>query len=178
MGKDTLSEEVIRLIGEATGAGFWISPDGRAFEVEQNHIISVITAPERYGLTKKRIRDIYKKHGEKVGTEGDAREEIILGLVAKGWIRARNYSRYGDTSWTLNVMRLSNRMKDHITDFFQKLSKSGGYLGSIVRIDTPRGTTVLSPQEIASYGLYNEALETSPSNRVSFISESAFKRGS
>jgi len=167
----TLSEEVMALIGETTGGGYWISPSGKAFRVSQNHIASVIKSPEKYGLTREAIEAIYDKHGEKIGREGKAREEIILGLVAKGWIRARNYLSRGDTSWTLNVSRLSNRVKEHITDFFQNLSKSGGYLGSTVRIDTPRGVTVFSPKEIAKYALFQESVDTEVMNRVEFIRE-------
>lgn len=167
-----LAQEVLKATGssllENLHVGYWISPSGTAFPVSQNHIITVIEDPEKFGMTREEIEDAYKRHKEHIGQEGNAREEIIISLVDKGWIRVRSYRRGGDITWSVNINRLTKRVKDHITDFFQMLSKKAGYLGSEVYIDSPQGVDTYSPTDIAKYALYNEGFN-GPIEKLRFV---------
>jgi len=72
---------------------YWISPSGGIAEVDDRHIITIMLEPKSFGLTKAYIDKVHKKHGEQLGTEGNAREEILTKLMDKGWIRLRYISR-------------------------------------------------------------------------------------
>ena len=102
---------------------YWISPSGKIVETTStNHISAVIAAPEKFGYTRNKIQAIYDKHGEALGREANAREEIIVDLVKKGWIRVRKYANQG---YSVNVPKMSNRIKDHLTDWADKLINKG-----------------------------------------------------
>ena len=74
---------------------FFLSPSGDVIYVPQNHISTVIADPERFGLTTEKIQSVYDMHGEKIGVEGEARRELLLRVIADGWIRIRRYpNRY------------------------------------------------------------------------------------
>lgn len=96
----------------------WISPSGKAIAFENGtHIGMVIDNPTVFGLTKDKIETIYKKHNEPMGIEGYAREEIIRGLVSKGWIRLRRYKNY----WSVTVGSVNKRVKDVLYDWANKI---------------------------------------------------------
>ena len=99
-------------------AAYWINPRGQIIEVELNHIDTVIKYPAKFGLTKKEIEKIHKKHKEKVGQEGNAREAIIVDLIKSGWIRIRKYKNH----WSITVFRLTSRV---IYSFANKILKKG-----------------------------------------------------
>jgi hypothetical protein len=69
---------------------YWITPKNEVIPVGQTHIEMIVTNPEKFGLTKDYILKVHKKHKEEIGTEGDAREEIMVGLIKDGWIRVRS----------------------------------------------------------------------------------------
>ena len=73
---------------------FWISPDGEITPVGRNHISEVIGNPIKFGMTREEIERAYERHGEPLGLEGMAREEIIKNLIGRGWIRIRDYGQY------------------------------------------------------------------------------------
>lgn len=74
-------------------SAYWIDPDGKIFEVDSKHISSIIAEPEAFGFTKAYIQSVYRKHREPLGSEGNAREEILVKLMERGWIRIRFISR-------------------------------------------------------------------------------------
>ena len=94
--QDAKEEKMIH----ATLAAFFISPTGELIWVEERHIRTVIRDPERFGLTGDEIAAVYKRHGERLGLEGNARKEILTSLIRKGWIRIR---RYPDQCWVINI---------------------------------------------------------------------------
>lgn len=59
-------------------------------EFGKTHIHDLVENPEIFGFTKEQIVSIYKKHGETVGNEGEAREEIMKKVIKNGWIRIRH----------------------------------------------------------------------------------------
>jgi hypothetical protein len=86
---------------------FFISPKGQVIDTEINHIATIVANPKKFGLTKDYIQAVYDKHGEKMNTEGKAREEIILRLIKQGWMRIRRYKNF----WSINVNRFNGKVK-------------------------------------------------------------------
>ena len=110
-------------------SAYWISPQGEIIVIKgtsgSTHIDSVINNPETFGLTKSKIQDVYDMYGEKLGTEGKAREQIIRDLVDKGWIRVRKYRQ----QWSININRITKKIKDYIFDFAAKITSDEGLFG-------------------------------------------------
>ena len=110
--RQSIQEEGLTLFQRADA--FWF--DGRnVYDTDSTHIRDVLNAPERYGMTKQELVERYKAHGEKIGQEAKAREEIILELTRKNWIRARHYRKPHDY-WSLTVGDM-RRQKAQIEDF-------------------------------------------------------------
>ena len=65
------------------GDAFWYK-NGKIKEVNNYHISDIIGDAEAFGLTRKEIEEIYKKHNERFGTEGKAREEIMKKVMENG----------------------------------------------------------------------------------------------
>lgn len=57
------------------------------------HIQTVWAKPELFGTTTEEIKAIYDKHGEHYGTEGKARDEILIETFKKGWMRVNYLDR-------------------------------------------------------------------------------------
>lgn len=116
------------LLNEVTNTvAYWISPKGEIVNVVNNHIDVVIKNPSKFGLTLDSIQSLYDYHHEPLGSEGKAREEIIIDLVKRGWIRVR---RYRD-GYSVNVARISNKQsKDNIFDWAVRLTSPSGILGT------------------------------------------------
>lgn len=112
------------------GMAYWISPTGRIMDTNgEYHIKSVVDYPHKFGLSDEYINDLYAKYGETPPSEGKAREEIILNLARKGWIRIRVYlSRQGSyVSVTMND--LNDRAKDSLYKWANKQMKYDGAKG-------------------------------------------------
>ena len=140
------------------GEAYWISPHGKAIRVSTNHIRAVIGNPESYGYTKEKIEKIYKNHGEKVGTEGDAREEIVLDLVRRGWIRMRQYLGRSDYI-ALNVRDLGTKTIDRVTDFFEGWKGSKDSKFATVVIASNLKTIRTTVAKILNLSLYKTLAE-------------------
>ena len=103
-------------------AAYWISPDGVILVVTGGtHISMVISEPEKFGISRKEIEAVYKRHKESIGQEGRAREEIIKGLYTKGWIRIRNYREHVSVQFG----RLDKRTKDLLFNFAKRITRRG-----------------------------------------------------
>lgn len=101
---------------------YWISPRGEVIEVDTNHIDVVIRNPQKFGYTLPEIQAVYDKYGEELGREGKAREDIILKLVEKGWVRIRRYRNEG---YSVNIGKMSKKVKDVLFDWASKLLNTG-----------------------------------------------------
>lgn len=78
--------------GDNFASAYWVK--GKSiYSVEKTHIDSIIDNPERFDLTTEEIHQFYKKNKEKIGTEGEARKQIIQEISKQGWIRVRSYKR-------------------------------------------------------------------------------------
>lgn len=114
--KGVTSAKASRQLTSAFGKkAYWISPSGEVIDCATTHISEVINKPEQFGLTRKGIEDLYKQYDEPLGHEGKAREEIMLGLIKKGWTRIRWVpSRY---SWTVQIADLTKRIMDNLQNW-------------------------------------------------------------
>jgi hypothetical protein len=97
---------------------FFLSPDGHVVHVPQNHISTVIADPERFGLTPAEIETVYKKYGERVGVEGEARKELLLKIINQGWLRIR---RYPNKYWSVTAASLTPVVQDRLGEWAEKM---------------------------------------------------------
>ena len=103
-------------------AAFWISPKGNIYRVAITHIKDVIRFPNKFGLSIRDIQRVFDKHDEPLGHEGKAREEILLNLFKKNYIRIRKYKNLG---YTVNVKKLAGKTKKYVYDWVEKLLGTG-----------------------------------------------------
>ncbi len=82
--------------------GFWISPDGRIVAIEETHIKYICANPSEFCLTTEHIREVFERYNESFGSEGEAREELVIDAVKGDWIRIRHYVTPVDY-WSFNV---------------------------------------------------------------------------
>lgn len=80
---------------------YWVKGDKIVAVGESSHIQHIIEAPGLFGLTREEITAAYKRHGEKLYTEGAARDELIKSACRNGWVRVRQYTRRQDEHWSI-----------------------------------------------------------------------------
>ena len=107
-------------------AAFFISPSGDILPVTASHIAMIIENPERFGLSFAEIEAAYKACGEKLGLEGQARREIICGLILQGWIRIRHYPKDAERGWRFNVRSLTPEARAVVSNFARSLTSQTG----------------------------------------------------
>lgn len=103
------------------GEGIWIAPSGKYIDASISHIDTVVKNPNIFGITKDEINKVYDKYGEKYYMEGKAREEIIIDLLKKGFIRIRAYP---NRNYTVNVDSMQDKVKRLITNWASDLAYS------------------------------------------------------
>ncbi|MBI5805806.1 hypothetical protein HZA73_07150 [candidate division TA06 bacterium] len=102
---------------------YWISPRGRIIPVTGQvvtHIRAVIKNPARFGLSREAILEAYKRHREPLGLEGKARQEIMAGLLRKGWIRLRYVPR--GQYFTVQARTMARPRLLHLRAWAQKVT--------------------------------------------------------
>ncbi len=67
---------------------YWLS-ETTWLVVETNHIDVIRRSPQRFGLDEEILRETFRRHGEEMGTNGRAREELIRRATENGWVRVR-----------------------------------------------------------------------------------------
>lgn len=135
---------------------YWISPIGRILPLENDskHIEKIMENPSAYGLNREEIVKMYQDENEELGSEGKAREKIIVSLVREGWIRIRHYER-ADT-WTVNINRLTNRTKDYLQHWASQMVKNGFPYSEVV-IDMPGRQIRYSMTNLSQDVMFNES---------------------
>jgi hypothetical protein len=95
-------------------AAWWISPKGEILPIlgKDTHINNVIKNPQVFGYTIESIQKIYDKYHENIGTEKQAREEIMKHIMDNGWIRIRDNTNF----YSIQTGNLSSS-KDYIFDW-------------------------------------------------------------
>ena len=103
---------------------FFLSETGDLIHVADSHISTVIAEPDRFGLTPAEIETAYRKYGERIGVEGEARRELLLRVISRGWIRIRRYRNY----WSVTAESLTPTVRDRLRTWAEKmLSGMDGY---------------------------------------------------
>lgn len=100
-------------------AAYFISPNGEIIYAPVTHINTIIRHPKKFGLNSEFIEHIYDFYGEKIGQEGKAREQILISLLNKGWIRLRRYRNF----WSVNVVNFSSKIKSYLQKWANMLLK-------------------------------------------------------
>jgi hypothetical protein len=117
---------------------YWIDPTGKILPVKTIHIAEVIGTPEAFSYTREQIEEIHAEHGENLGTEGKAREEIMAALLKRGWIRIRYVPK--QDSYAIQCFNLGSRQKDFLYQWAKDVIDNGFHKYADVRLDT--GTEV------------------------------------
>lgn len=90
---------------------YWIK-EVQIIDVSQSrHILEVIKSPKHFGLTTKYIKGIYRKHHEILGSEQNAREELIKLVSKSGWIRVRKYNDKQHEYWSIQFDNYRKRKR-------------------------------------------------------------------
>ena len=89
---------------------YWISPDNKVLNVSGTHVRSILRTPQKFGETQKSIMKTYEKYNEKLNTEGKAREEIMIRVIKRGFVRIREYR----DRWSIQVYKLLPKVNDQI----------------------------------------------------------------
>jgi hypothetical protein len=63
--------------------------------VELNHIYTVLSHLDRFGLAVRYVSSVYERHDEPYMFEGKARAQIFRLLYRRGWIRVRYNQKDG-----------------------------------------------------------------------------------
>ena len=169
--RDYLTEKITIPAIRSRNEGFWISPKSEVLQIKTTHIDTVISMPEKFGMTRQEIDDIYTKHGEQIGIEGEAREEIIVDLVRQGWIRVRQYPSKG---WSINIGRMTKKIKDILYDWANAVINSSNKIDKFefVTVDGLQYNKKLTLNDIAQDALYEHGETFDVENSV-IIVESA-----
>jgi len=93
------------------GNGYWVRGDQIKDVTFENHIDDIIRMPEAFGLSKEDVQNAHRVHGERLGQEGKARDELIKKASERGWIRVRYYSGHQGDYWSVQFDEISKREK-------------------------------------------------------------------
>jgi len=120
------------------GSGWWLILRGQVVRAVPNHIGVVCECPEVFGVDPDELRDLFKRYNEPIGSEGRAREIVILRIVNGGaWMRLRHYANLG---WTVNLRAIAPGRIAALTAFFQWLLGTGPeFYYDPVRLDYRKG---------------------------------------
>ena len=140
---------------------FWISPVGKVEGVGTNHISQIIKDPKKFYLTKDEIEKTYEKNGERMGTEGNAREEIILRVLKSGFHRVRRYKN----RWSITVNRLDSKTRRQLSKWAElaKADKStGGFFPVDIYVSSTDKMVKVSTINNLWYGLFESTTPKKP----------------
>lgn len=96
---------------------YFISPFGKIVDCERTHIEKIISNPGYFGYTKEEIEEKYNRYNERIGTEGKAREEILIELLNKGWIHLRRHKNF----WNVSLNKINKKTKNHLQRWAEKV---------------------------------------------------------
>lgn len=97
------------------------------------HTAVVISNPEHFGYTRKRIEAEYSRCNEPIGHEGKTRQVIMADLIRNhGWIRVRYTPRYD--SWVVELNTLYDSVRLLLARFFSNREIIGAAHNASVRI--------------------------------------------
>ena len=97
---------------DPTSPAYWIKPSGEMVKPSPRHIGAILEDPKEFGETEESIKEIYDRHNEPLSAtaEGHAREELMVKILKKGFLRIREVKR----NWTVQVAQTDPQTKDNI----------------------------------------------------------------
>jgi hypothetical protein len=98
----------------AAGNGYWVHGNDVYDMTTDIHVKFIEENPKLFDITSEMVKKIYDKHHEKIGSEGEAREELIKLVANNGWLRVRHYER--PDYWSIQCD--STRLRDHTIENF------------------------------------------------------------
>ena len=111
---------------------YWITPENEILDIGLGtHIEMIIKHPELFGLTKENISSIYQEHNELMGIEGKARYQIIMHLLANGFIRIRLYP---NQYWSISASQWDKRTQKALSKWAKAakdIKNAGKYMPPI-----------------------------------------------
>ena len=121
------------------------------------NISTVIADPEKFGLTIEEIRASYVMHGERIGVEGVARQELLLKVISQGWIRIRRYENY----WSVTVPSLEPPIWERLQDWAGQMLSGTNYFKEahremFLKISTPEGDIHSTIGDLADGSCFSE----------------------
>jgi hypothetical protein len=117
---------------------FFISPDCHFLFVPEKHIDLICDRPELFGLSAEALRHVFAKHGEAWSSECHARNEIIAGLLSRGWIRVRLRSEKRRGNLCLfQLDALTEDVTGRLQKFVELIASSG-----IHGVEVPSNTSI------------------------------------
>jgi hypothetical protein len=116
---------------------YWISPTGEVVSNFTTHMDFMFKNPQKFDMTRQEILDAHELHGEKVGAEGRAREDLLKKAMMNGWIRIRKYNR--PDFWTIQGYQMSPSFIKRVAGWiYQLTSQDRSAIYSDIKITTMR----------------------------------------
>ena len=103
--------------------GYWISPMGEATPVRTTHIGVIFDNPEAFGLTEEELKAVFLSFEEPFGSEGKAREKIMIDLMKEGWIRLRHRDK--PDGWTAELGKANHHTMINLVDWAHAMQAAG-----------------------------------------------------
>lgn len=99
---------------------YFISPRSKIIGItEGRHIRQILREPKSFGKRLGTMIEKYREYDEEPGFEGWARNEIILGLLKKGWVRVR----FEDGYLNFQIFRYDKAVREKIEKFLRLVLK-------------------------------------------------------
>ncbi len=90
-------------------AGYWISPAGKIFGVEEDHFRFIWSHPLLFGLNKEIMQELYNKFYN----EQDTIKQIIDDLLEYGWVKCLKKQKY----WYVYLNILNRKTADRVWEW-------------------------------------------------------------
>ena len=112
---------------------YFICPDAEIIDIGFNtHIEYIIDHPATFNLSLDEIISHYHQKNEQIPVEGVARKIIIMDLLAKGYIRIRQYRNH----WSISLSKLDDDTKSRLSKWAEiamTIPNSGKYGDCIIQ---------------------------------------------
>ena len=105
------------------GAGYWVNGDQIIDVTFTSHIGHLCDHPSEFGFSEQEVKEAFERHGENLGDEGTAREELIRIATTRGSIRVRHYVSPRDY-WSIQFDKIEER-RETIVSFFRSMIEQG-----------------------------------------------------
>lgn len=116
-------------------SAFFISPENEIINIPSSHIAYIIDNPEKFGCHLDQIKETYKKYGEPIGSEAQARRDILIDVITRGWIRIRKYRN----CWSITVNTLTGNTNAQLKKWGNFIMDNPAAPVKILELETDKG---------------------------------------